>query len=142
LSTFEPSESAATWIPNIDVFTRGNELVVRADLPGVDPENVRLEIAQGHLIIEGERRHEEEKGHRGAYRFERSYGGFRRAVTLPEGIDLDRVKADLKSGVLEVRIELTERQQRRLIPIQREREEGASSTAEPPPQEDGPSTVH
>ena len=90
------------WSPQVDVFNRGNELVVRADLPGLDKDNVNIEIADGVLTIRGERQDEFEDNREGIYRSERSYGSFYRAIPLPEGVSGDNAEATFKDGVLEV----------------------------------------
>jgi HSP20 family protein len=94
--------NVAAFAPDIDVFQRGNELVVRADLPGVNADDVVVEVSDDAITISGERRqeHEEERG--GVYRFERSYGSFLRTIPLPEGAIADQAKANFKDGVLEI----------------------------------------
>jgi HSP20 family protein len=79
---------------------RNNELVVRADLPGVNPDDVTVEIGDSAITISGERKqeHVEEKG--SVYRFERTYGAFHREIPLPEGAIADQAKAAFKDGVL------------------------------------------
>lgn len=93
---------SADWSPDLEVLERKGELVVRADLPGLTAADVKVEVADGMLTIEGERKVEKEERHEGSFRSERAYGVFARAVTLPEGADVDRAKASFKDGVLEV----------------------------------------
>ena len=109
----------AVWAPEIEVFDREGEYVVRADLPGLKKEDVRVEVTDNALILEGERRKEHEERREGFYRSERRYGRFSRAVPLPEGVDTENVKAEFKDGVLEVRLPAPRRQQpqRRQIEI-------------------------
>jgi len=90
------------WAPQVEVFERGNNLVVRADLPGMSRENVDVELDDDALIIRGERRNDVEDEDEGFYRSERSYGSFYRAIPLPEGIDSSACNATFKDGVLEV----------------------------------------
>lgn len=90
------------WAPQVEAFRRGNDLVVRADLPGMNKENVNVEFENDTLIISGERRDEYQEERDDLYRTERSYGRFYRAIPLPEGVDADRGKAEFKDGVLEV----------------------------------------
>lgn len=92
----------AQWMPQMEVFQRGSELVVRADLPGLSPEDVQIEIEDGVLTVSGERRQEQEDRQEGWYRSERSYGAFARSIALPEGVNEDDVKARFDQGVLEV----------------------------------------
>ena len=90
------------WAPQVEVFERGNNLVVRAELPGLSRENVDVELDDDALIIRGERRNDVEDESEGFYRSERSYGSFYRAIPLPEGIDSSACNATFKDGVLEV----------------------------------------
>ena len=91
-----------TWSPQIDVSQKNNELVVRADLPGLTKDDVKVDITDDAITIQGERRkeHEEERG--GVYRVERSYGSFYRTIPLPDGAMTDQAKASFKDGVLEI----------------------------------------
>jgi HSP20 family protein len=94
--------SAFDWAPSIDVFQRGNELVVRADVPGMSKDDIDIEIGEDNLTIRGERRQELEDNREGIYRSERSYGSFCRVVPLPQGTIGDEAKATFHNGVLEV----------------------------------------
>src|SRR5436305_850953 len=79
------------WAPQMEVFQRANELVVRADIPGVAPDDVQIDIEDGVLTISGERRQTNEDRQEGFYRSERSYGTFARSIALPEGVDEEQV---------------------------------------------------
>jgi len=93
---------ADRWVPDIDVFQRHSDLVIRADLPGLTKGDVKVDVTEDAVTIQGERKqeHEEEKG--GVYRSERSYGSFYRVVGLPEGAMTEQAKATFKDGILEV----------------------------------------
>jgi HSP20 family protein len=92
-----------TWTPAVDVFSRDGNLVVRAELPGIDPDkDVDITMQDGVLYIRGERRHEERTERDNYYRFESSYGSFQRAVPLPEGVKEDEIQASYQDGILEV----------------------------------------
>ena len=93
-----------TWAPAIDVFVREGDLVVRAELPGINPENdVDIFVQEGALTIRGERRHEEtHNGGTGYSRYESAYGSFSRTVPLPQGVDADSITATYENGILEV----------------------------------------
>jgi HSP20 family protein len=95
-------EGSSSWAPAIDVFQRGNELVVRADMPGMSKDDIEVEIGEDALTIRGERRREIEEEREGVFRSERSYGSFCRVVALPDGTIADNAKASFKDGVLEV----------------------------------------
>jgi HSP20 family protein len=90
------------WVPDIEVFHRNNELVVRADLPGLSKDDVKVEVSEGQITIQGERKREHEEEREGVYRSERSYGSFRRVISIPEGAMTDQAKATFKDGVLEI----------------------------------------
>jgi HSP20 family protein len=94
----------AIWAPDIEVYERNHELVVRADLPGLKKEDVTIEVTDSDITISGERRHEHESEREGVYRSERTYGNFRRIIPLPEGAITDQAKATFKDGVLEITI--------------------------------------
>lgn len=107
----------SVWSPQIETFRRGDQLVVRADLPGLSKDNVNIEIEDDTLLISGERQDEYEEERDDFYRSERSYGRFFRAIPLPEGIDPNSVHAQFKDGVLEVTTPLpkeAERKSRRI----------------------------
>ena len=96
----EPEET--TWMPAVEVFQKGGEFIVRAELPGLNKEHVTVEIEDELLTIRGERKHEKEEKKEHYYRSERSYGSFYRAVPLPTGVKIEDAKASFKDGVLEV----------------------------------------
>lgn len=92
-----------TWAPAVDVFTRGQDLVVRAELPGIDPEkDVDISFQDGLLTIRGERRHEEKSEQDNYYRVESTYGSFSRTIALPQTVKADDVHASYENGILEV----------------------------------------
>lgn len=95
------------WVPTVEVAQRGQEFVVSVDLPGVDKKDVHIDISDGKLNIEGERRGpEEQKTLPGYRRSERHYGRFYRQVPLPPGTAPDKIRATLLNGVLEIRMPL------------------------------------
>jgi HSP20 family protein len=97
-----PSGLRSVWTPDVETFRRGDKLVVRADLPGLRKEDVRVQIEQDVLTIEGERSEESREEDDGYYRTERNYGHFYRAIPLPEGVGDTECDASFKDGVLEV----------------------------------------
>jgi HSP20 family protein len=92
----------ASWAPGIEAFERKGEFVVRAELPGLAKDNVNVEVSDGELVIQGERKEEKEQKENGYYASERSYGAFYRAIPLPEGVKADEAKATFKDGILEI----------------------------------------
>ena len=107
------------WSPSIEIRDAGGEMVVAAELPGVDPKNVQIECTDDGLVIRGETRREETHEEEGVWRSERRYGSFYRQIPLPEGIDLDKAKADFRNGLLTIRLPKPETAQQRVrrIPI-------------------------
>ncbi|HEX7183603.1 MAG TPA: Hsp20/alpha crystallin family protein [Thermoanaerobaculia bacterium] len=103
---------SAFWSPQIDVSRRGNELVVCADLPGMKKEDIRVEVREDHLILEGERRQEQEEDREGYFRSERSWGRFYRAIPLPDGVNPEQAQASFNDGVLEIKLPLPQQQER------------------------------
>jgi HSP20 family protein len=93
---------AEGWLPDVEVFQRENQLVIRADLPGLTKNDVTVEVKEDAVTMQGERRREFEEEKGGVYRSERSYGGFYRVIPLPEGAITDQAKASFKDGVLEI----------------------------------------
>lgn len=92
----------AKWAPLIDVFERDNEVVVRAEVPGLEAKDVEVNIDEEGLTIQGERKFEEEVKEENFYRLERRYGSFHRFVPFPVEVKPDKAKATFKNGVLEV----------------------------------------
>lgn len=90
------------FAPQVDVVERDGQLVIRADLPGVSKDDVRVEVTDDSVIIEGERRYEHEENQEGVYRVERSYGKFLRQIPLPEGVNAENATATFRNGVLEI----------------------------------------
>ena len=101
------------WSPQVEVRQRGDDIVIRADLPGVDRDDVHVEVENDVLTIRGERREEHEEEEEGFYRSERSYGQFHRMLPLPEGVSADEVEATFRDGVLEVRLPAPKQQEQR-----------------------------
>jgi HSP20 family protein len=98
-----------SFTPPIEMEEREGKLYVRTDLPGLTKEDVKVEVADDVLTIEGERKQESEKKEKDYYRSERSYGYFCRQVALPDGANANTAKATFKDGVLEVVIDLPAR---------------------------------
>jgi HSP20 family protein len=101
------------WAPDVEVFHRNNELVVRADLPGLSRDDIKVDVTEDRVTLQGERKHEHEEEKEGIYRSERSYGTFYREVPLPEGAITDQAKANFKDGVLEITMPAPPEQVRR-----------------------------
>ena len=90
------------WAPEVEMYQRNHELIVRADLPGLKKEDVKVDVTDSAVTIQGDRRQEEQSERGGVYRSERTYGSFYRSIPLPEGAITDQAKATFKDGVLEI----------------------------------------
>jgi HSP20 family protein len=95
---------ATPLIPRVDVFEQGNDIVVRAEMPGMKKDDISVDLDQGDLVIRGELKEESEVNEEDYYRMERSYGSFYRRIPLPDGVNEDQIKASYNNGVLEVRV--------------------------------------
>jgi HSP20 family protein len=95
---------ALEWSPAIDVIDRKEELVLRADLPGLTEKDIEITVRDGTLRLSGQRTEEKETKEEDYYRSERWSGSFSRALTLPAGINADKVNASFRNGVLEVHL--------------------------------------
>jgi HSP20 family protein len=107
------------WAPQVETFRRGDKLVVRADLPGLSKDDVKVEVEDGVLAISGERREEHEENRDDSYRSERTYGEFYRAIPLPDGVNENQCEATFKDGVLEVTVAAPKQEERKAkkIPV-------------------------
>ncbi len=94
--------------PQVEVLQKNGSLIVRADLPGLDQDDIRVNLDEDALTIEGERRSENEEQGEGWYHSERSYGSFQRRIPLPRGVDTSSCDAVFENGVLEVQLKLSE----------------------------------
>lgn len=97
----EPAASRP-WIPSVDVLETENELILKADLPGVKLSDIDIRVEDGTLNLKGERKFEKVETEKGYHRIERSYGAFSRSFTLPDTINPEGVKATYEAGVLAV----------------------------------------
>ena len=94
----------AAWSPQIEMFERENQLVIRADLPGLKKDDVQIELRDDSVVIQGERQEERQEEREGFYSTERTYGRFYREIPLPEGADTEEATATFRDGVLEITI--------------------------------------
>lgn len=108
----------AAWSPAIDVLESKDRIAVKADLPGMNKEDIEVSVQGDTLIIKGEKKQEKEVKEGGRIRSERTYGSFYRAVTLPEGADASNVKATYKNGVLELILQKKEEVKPKQISIE------------------------
>lgn len=105
------------WSPQVEVFERDKQLVLRADLPGLTRDDINVELSDEGITIQGERKSQHTEDREGYYRSERSYGKFYRRIPVPEGVKTDEAKASFNDGVLEITMpapQLGQRKPRRL----------------------------
>jgi HSP20 family protein len=105
------------WMPPMDLVEIDDHFGLRADLPGLDEEDVNIELEERVLTVSGERNAQHEEKKEGFYRLERATGAFSRSLTLPEGVDADAITATFDKGVLEIRIPKPEETKPRKVAI-------------------------
>ena len=105
------------WIPAMDLVETAEDFVLRADLPGLSEGDVNIELEDNVLTISGQRKSEHEERKEGYYRVERASGSFSRSLTLPEGVDPEKISANFSNGVLEVRVPKPEQRKPRKVTI-------------------------
>jgi HSP20 family protein len=93
---------ASNWAPAVDIYETGNELVLTAEVPGIEEKDIEIKIEDNTLTLKGERKFEKETKEENFHRIERSYGSFFRAFALPNSIDTDRIQAEYENGVLKI----------------------------------------
>lgn len=111
-------ESVADWVPAVDIFEEKDRFLLRADVPGVDPEDINISMENGVLNVSGERRAEARSEDTSAQRLERAAGRFFRHFTLPESTDADGITAKCSNGILEVSIPKQPEVQARRITVE------------------------
>jgi HSP20 family protein len=104
---FRTEEMEAT-APAVDLYEEKDDIVVKAELPGIDKDNIEVSLTDHTITIKGEKKKEEEVKEENYYRSERSYGPFVRTLELPRDVHTDKVKASFKNGILEARLPKTE----------------------------------
>jgi len=103
--------------PSVDIFEEKGDMVIKAEIPGMNKEDVNVSITENTVTISGEKKQEEKVEKKDYYRVERNYGSFCRSFQLPENVDSDKAKASFKGGVLEVRLPKTKEGKQKKVPI-------------------------
>ncbi len=106
------------WAPAVDIFETPDKVVLLADLPGVDPQELEVRVESSTLILNGERRLEKEVEEENFHRMERGYGPFQRTFTLPATIDQEGIRAEHRNGVLRVSLPKAEGSRPKRIPVE------------------------
>jgi HSP20 family protein len=105
------------WTPSVDIQETETEYLVKAELPEIKREDVKVTVENGILTLQGERKHEKEEKNRKFHRVERSYGTFLRTFTVPNDTDETKVAADFKEGILRVHLPKTEKPRPKTIEV-------------------------
>jgi HSP20 family protein len=113
---FDPT--ARPWSPNVDILENENDIVLKADVPGIELKDIDIQLENGMLTIKGERKFENTENGKGYHRVERSYGSFARTFALPESVDPEKVKADYNNGVLTITLGKKEVAKPRSVKVQ------------------------
>jgi len=111
-------QSNRPWAPSVDIYETENELVLKADLPEVDPKDVDVRVENQTLTIAGERKFEKNDKNKGYHRIERSYGRFTRSFAVPNAFDTEKIEAGYKNGVLTVSLPKKEAAKPRQVKIE------------------------
>ena len=107
----------ADWAPSVDISETDGEYQIKAEIPDVKKEDVKVTLEDGVLTIQGERKHEKEEKGKKFHRIERSYGSFVRTFSLPDVIDEEKVKAEFKDGVLNLHLPKSEKAKPKAIEV-------------------------
>jgi len=113
----EEDLTLGAWAPAVDIFEQPERIVLRADLPGVRPEQIELKVENNTLTLSGERRFEKDVQKENYHRVERQYGSFVRSFSLPTSVDGDKITAEHRDGVLEITLPKTESSKPKAIKI-------------------------
>lgn len=113
----EETMTVAEWSPLVDIVEDDKEYLIKAELPEVRKEDVKVTVENGVLSITGERNYEKEEKSRKYHRIERAYGGFVRSFTIPDDADASKVSADFKDGVLKVHLAKDEKAKPKTIEV-------------------------
>jgi len=116
-SRFPAEEAMGAWAPPCDIYEDGDNIIVKAELPGIDRNDIDVQVENNVLTLRGERKREKEVRSENLCRTERSYGTFSRSFTLPVSVDTGRIKAEYKDGVLHVTLPKVEEAKPRKIQV-------------------------
>lgn len=111
------SQLLSGWTPALDMFEDKDNIYVRAELPGMKKEDIEVSLHEGTLSISGERKSEEKEENREAYRTERFFGRFQRAVSLPTLVEPDKIKAEYRDGILSITLPKAEQAKPKQITV-------------------------
>lgn len=113
----EEELTKGTWTPSVDIYETQEDIVLKAELPGLEQKDISIEVRDNTLTLRGEKKFEKEVKEENYHRIERSYGTFQRMFTLPDTVQQDKVKAKFKDGVLEIIMPKVEKAKPKLIKV-------------------------
>jgi len=128
----------AAWSPSVDVVDGEKEFTVRAEIPGLDPEDVQLTVSGNALLISGEKKEEREDREKGLVRSERRYGSFRRMIPIPAGADPEKVTAEYDRGMLTIHLPKSDARKPRQISVSAPRPAEKPAEKQARPEAPGP----
>jgi len=114
----EKDLNLGTFYPAVDIHEGDKEITLKAELPGIKKEDVHIDVNDGVITLRGERKFEKEDKKENYHRIERSYGSFHRSFTLPSTVDVEKIKAKYKDGILEATLPKTEEAKPKSIPVE------------------------
>ena len=114
----EKDDRVLYWTPRVDIEEADDQFVVTAELPGLNKDDVKIEVNDHVLTFTGEKKTENEKMDRNIHLYERAYGNFCRTFTLPDNVDVDKIEAEFKDGILHIDIPKTEEAKPRQVEVQ------------------------
>ena len=105
------------WLPALNLAETNNEIVLKAEVPGMDPKDIDISLSDGTLTIKGEKKQEKEEKEEGYHLVERSYGSFTRTIELPREVQSDKINASYKNGVLKIVLPKSEKAKKKEVKI-------------------------
>jgi HSP20 family protein len=111
------SDAESEWLPSLDMAETKNEIVVKAEVPGMDPKEIGISLSDGLITIKGEKKQEREEKEKDYHLVERSYGTFTRSIRLPKEVQSDKINASYKNGVLTVTLPKSEEAKKKEVKI-------------------------
>ena len=117
IGRLDENANPGLWNPAVDLYEKDDHYVIKAELPGVDKDDIKVDLKDRVLTLSGERAYDNEVKEENYYRRERSYGKFQRVFTLPADVDSDKISAEFKEGVLRVEVPKPEEKKPKQVTI-------------------------
>jgi len=110
-------DTPGMWNPAVDLYEKDDHYIIKAELPGIDKDDINVDLKDRVLTLSGERSYDNEVKEENYYRRERSFGKFQRAFTLPVDVDAEKIKAEFKDGVLQIKVPKPENKKAKRVTI-------------------------